>query len=241
MFKPTPDLQRSFNDYYSKLSRWASCHYAIAFKSELEEALSAGFPIDYSPNKEYTSLLTQAIKYISYRSVIFDRANSKEEAEKIVETLLDKGANVNDTDAWGTNKLMVAALNEAMSPELFGKIVTRTKDINHKDHNGHSALDKLFKTYTASLSANNLLELSKYIKDIEDELNNNIVDRCKILIDAGAVLNSRWNEKETQNGLKRNSERERNWKKLYSVLTAYQESKNQLYKDSSTMAFDYEL
>lgn len=123
-------------DLYNTILMFGKRSSKRAFKAQLDAALQAGMPIDFTPEKStHRTLIYWAI--ISHCP-----GNDK---LKAIDVLLEAGAEVNYTDEylWGRNALMIMILtgDEATQQKVkvIKEIAESTTDLNYKDAQGITA------------------------------------------------------------------------------------------------------
>ena len=140
---------RFYWDLYNQILMFGKRSSKKAFKAQLDEALQAGMPIDFIPEKSMRRTLL-------YWAIINNYAGNDKLKE--IEVLLEAGAGVNYTDEylWGRNALMIMVLtsNETtpQKVKVIKEIAERTTDLNYKDAQGDTvfqhAINRMFLSTT---------------------------------------------------------------------------------------------
>lgn len=171
--KYTPEQIEQYTESYEFLRRgisrvsWSSLdEYLLA--RDIENEVEHGFPIDFVPPGATERLLEQCQK-------VFSPATTTK--------LIEVGAEVDAVNAKGETALIMEARLSRWT-KVIEAILPRTKKINAKDNNGHTAFYYLCREYLSCRSG--------YIDDRDIANGKKIWKQIHLLLDAGAdpVINT---------------------------------------------------
>ena len=206
----------AYNNLRYSISRVSWSHFDERMLAmDIDRYISYGFPIDFVPAECTTRLLEQCQSKFSF---------SPDTTIKLIEV----GADVNAVNANGENALIREAKNNSWE-NVLPVILERTKNVNTKDKNGHTALSYLCLQYIVwSIDARNKKKQSqKFWKQIH------------LLLDAGAdpQADVSW---QTKASYMQSSEWQTEINDLVKHMAIYMQQKKELGKEQGE-AYNYAL
>ena len=166
--------------YRQLISTIHNAKVGVKFRKQIVNAIKLGFDIDYAPQP---TKFSNGIRLLE--GAIICRKDD------IVRCLLNLGADADIiTNSYGLPPLSLACQNNLAS-DVIKILAKKTKNINAKDNNGHTALGLLCKSYIRThLTFSGRSSLDKEI--------GNIMTRIKILLEFGAKLDidQSWKDKQ---------------------------------------------